>query len=123
MVLLGQRCVGAYRWTGDSRKATEIATKLNKPAGYDGSKASSGWLECSKSRYGIKQRAVEGESGQVQIKTVEYWVERLRNYAKDSNQKKSGKKMRQGVSLVRFLTKVWQRKDADARVATNLNSE
>ena len=47
-------------------KAIEIARKLNKPPEYDGFKASSGWLECWKSRYGIKQRAVEGESGQVQ---------------------------------------------------------
>ena len=44
-------------------EATEIAKKLNKPAEYDGFKASSGWLECWKSRYGIKHRAVEGESG------------------------------------------------------------
>lgn len=43
-------------------EATEIAKKLNKPAEYDGFKASSGWLECWKSCYGIKHRAVEGES-------------------------------------------------------------
>ena len=40
--------------------------------------ASSGWLKCWKSRYGIKQRAVEGKSGQVRTETVESWMERLR---------------------------------------------
>lgn len=44
-------------------EATEIAKKLDKPAEYDEFEASSGWRECWKSRYGIKQRAIEGESG------------------------------------------------------------
>ena len=63
-------------------EATEIAKKLNNPVEYDGFKASSGWLECWKSRYGIKQRAVESESGQVQTETVESWMERLRELYK-----------------------------------------
>ena len=63
-------------------EATEIAKKLNKPAEYDGLKASSGWLECWKSHYGIKQHAVEGESGQVQTETVESWMERLKELCK-----------------------------------------
>lgn len=63
-------------------EATEIAKKLNKPAEYDGLKASSGWLECWKSHYGIKQRAVGSESGQVQTETVESWMERLRESCK-----------------------------------------
>ena len=63
-------------------EATEIAKKLNKPAEYDGFKASSGWLECWKSHYGIKQQAVEGESGQVQTETVESWMERQRDLCK-----------------------------------------
>ena len=104
-------------------EATEIAKKLSNPVEYDGFKASSGWLECWKSRYGIKQRDVESESGQVQTETVDSWMERQRNYTKDTNWKISRMKTRQGVSFVRFLRKVWQRKDADARVARNLNSE
>ena len=63
-------------------EATEIAKKLNKPAEYDGFKALSGWLECWKSHYGIKQQAVEGESGQVQTETVESWMERQRDLCK-----------------------------------------
>lgn len=63
-------------------EATEIAKKLNKPAEYDGFKASSGWLECWKSNYGIKQRTFEGESGQVETETVESWMERLRELCK-----------------------------------------
>ena len=63
-------------------EATEIAKKLNKPAEYDGFKASSGWLECWKSHYGIRQRAVEGKSGQVQTETVESWMESLRELCK-----------------------------------------
>jgi len=59
-------------------EATDTAKKLNKPAEYDGFKASSGWLQCWKSHYGIKQWAVEGESGQAQTETVESWMERLR---------------------------------------------
>lgn len=78
MVLLGQRCDGAYNGLMIREAATKTATKLNKPAEYDGFKASSGWLECWKSRYGIEQWAVEGESGQVQTETVESWMERLR---------------------------------------------
>lgn len=35
-----------------------------------------------KSRYGIKQWAVEGESGQVQPETVESWIKRLRELSK-----------------------------------------
>ena len=61
---------------------TEIATKLNKPAEYDGFKASCGWLECWKSRYGITQRAIEGESAQVKNETVESCMERLRELCK-----------------------------------------
>ena len=64
------------------QEATEIAKKLNKPVKYGGFKASSGWLECWKSRYGIKQRAVEGESGQVQAETAESCMERLRELCK-----------------------------------------
>ena len=104
-------------------EASEIAKKLNKPAEYDGFKVSSGWLECWKSRYGIKQRAVEGESGQVQTETVESWMERLRELRKGYKPEDIWNEERQGVSFVRFLTKVWQSKNADARVARNLNSE
>ena len=63
-------------------KASAIATRLGK---YPNLKASSGWLECWKNRYGIKQRAVEGESGQVQKEAVESWMERLRELCKDYN--------------------------------------
>ena len=97
-------------------EATEIAKKLNKPAEYDGFKASSGWLECWKSHHGIKQRVVESESGQAQTETVESWMERLRELCKK-------KKRPEGVSFIGFLTKVRKRKDADARVARNPNSE
>ena len=75
-------------------EATEIAKKLNKPTEYDGLKASSGWLECWKSHYGIKQQAVEGESGQVQTETVESWMERLRELCKGYNRKIFGMKTR-----------------------------
>ena len=44
---------------------------------YDGFKASRGWYY-----YGIKQRAVEGESGQIKTETVESWMERLRELCK-----------------------------------------
>lgn len=55
-------------------EASAIAARLGK---YPDFKASSGWLECWKNRYGIKQRVVEGESGQVQTEAVESWMERL----------------------------------------------
>lgn len=63
-------------------EATEMAKKLNKSAEYDGFKASSGWIERWESRYGIKQRGVEGGSGQVQTETVDSWMERLRELCK-----------------------------------------
>lgn len=60
-------------------EASAIAARLGN---YRDFKASSGWLECWKNRYGIKQRAVEGESGQVQTEAVESWMERLRELCK-----------------------------------------
>lgn len=45
MVLLSQRRNGVYGLRIRD-EATEIAKKLNNPAEYNGSKASSGWLEC-----------------------------------------------------------------------------
>ena len=38
---------------------------------------SSGWLEKSKNAYGISQRSIEGESGEVPNQTIEAWMERL----------------------------------------------
>ena len=54
-------------------KAKEIASRLGKPD----FKASNGWLEKWKRRYGIKQVIVSGESGDVSDLTVESWKERL----------------------------------------------
>ena len=60
-------------------EASAIAARLGK---YPDFKVSSGWLECWKNRYGIMQRIVEGESGQVQTEPVESWMEMLREVCK-----------------------------------------
>ena len=57
-------------------EAAEIAKQLAKPE-YAEFKASSGWLEKWKNAYGISQRSIEGESGEVPIQTIEAWMERL----------------------------------------------
>ncbi len=54
-------------------KAKEIASRLGKPD----FKASNGWLDKWKRRYGIRQVTVSGESGDVSDLTVESWKERL----------------------------------------------
>lgn len=69
---------------------TETAKKLYNPVEYDGFKASSGWQECWKSRYGIKQRDVESESGQVQSETVDSWMERLNKLEDIQNEDETG---------------------------------
>ena len=60
-------------------EASAIAARLGS---YPDFKASSGWLECWKNRYSIKQRAVEGGSGQVHTETVTSWMKRLRELCK-----------------------------------------
>ena len=50
--------------------ATEIAKRLAKPE-YADFKVSNGWLEKWKSSHGISRRAIEGESGEVQMQTIE----------------------------------------------------
>ena len=60
-------------------EASAIAARLGS---YPDFKASSGWLECWKNRYSIKQRAVEGESGQVHTETVTSWMGRLKELCK-----------------------------------------
>lgn len=52
---------------------------------FEGFKASNGWFGRWKDRYGIKQRHVEGESGQVRSGTIESWMERLREVCKGYN--------------------------------------
>lgn len=59
---------------------------------------------------------------QAQTETVESWMERLRELCKGYKPQDIWNEDETGC-FVRFLTKVWQRKDADARVARNLNSE
>ena len=58
-------------------EALEISKRLDS-ANFEQFKASNGWLEKWKARYGIVNRLVEGESGEVQEQTIESWMERLR---------------------------------------------
>ena len=69
-----------YSWARESlvpingpmlqEEAAEIAKQLAKPE-YAEFKASSGWLEKWENAYGISQRSIEGESGEVPIQTIE----------------------------------------------------
>ena len=54
-------------------KAKEIAERL----GFEGFKASNGWLDRWKKRHHIKQMTVSGKSGDVSGATVDSWKERL----------------------------------------------
>ena len=58
-------------------EALEISKRLDS-ANFEQFRASSGWLEKWKATYGIVNRLVEGESGEVQEQTIESWMERLR---------------------------------------------
>ena len=90
-------------------ETTKIAKKLNKATEYNGFKASTAWLECWKSRYGIKQWAVEGESGQVQTETVESWVDRLRELCKGYKLEDIGNEDEAGCSFSELLDKKFGR--------------
>ena len=54
-------------------KARQVATTLGKAH----FKGTNGWLDKWKTRYGIKRFSVCGESGDVQIVTIESWKEKL----------------------------------------------
>ena len=47
-------------------------------ANFEQFKASSGWLEKWKATYVIANHLDEGESGEVQEQTIQYWMDRLR---------------------------------------------
>ena len=70
-------------------EATEIAKRLAKPE-YVDFKASSGWLEKWKNSYGISQRAIDSESGGVQMQTIEAWMERLPEFVKATSSRTYG---------------------------------
>ena len=56
-------------------EALEISKRIDS-TNFEQFKASSDWLEKWKATYGIVNRLVEGESGEVQEQILESWMER-----------------------------------------------
>ena len=103
-------------------ETTEIATKLKMP-GFADFKASNGWLGSWKDRYRIKQRAVEGKSGQVRPETVKSWMEWVRKLCKGYKPEDIWNQDETGCFFRASPRKASQRKEANARVANNQNIE
>ena len=97
-------------------EAAEIAKQLAKPE-YAEFKASSGWLEKWKNAYGISQRSIEGESGEVPIQTIEAWMEGLPEICGGYNLEDIWNMNESGCSFVHCQTDVFRKKGGVAREA------
>ena len=57
-------------------EALKIKTELND-SNLGDVKASNGWLEYFKKRFGLRQTRIVGEAGDIPITTIKAWLERL----------------------------------------------
>ena len=97
-------------------EAAEIAKQLAKPE-YAEFKASSGWLEKWKNAYGISQRSVEGESGEVPIQRIEAWMERLPEICRGYKLEDIWNMDESRCFFVHYQTDVFRKKESIAREA------
>ena len=98
------------------KEAAEIAKQLAKPE-YAEFKASSGWLEKWKNAYGISQRSIEGESGEVPIQTIEAWMDRLPEICRSYKLEDIWNMDESGCFFVHCQTDVFREKGGVAREA------